>query len=69
MAQYMECLLHKHAGLSSDPQHPHMKTSTAVHACNPSITGVETHKSLELADLLSSQLFRIRFSEETLLQY
>lgn len=53
MAQYMERLLHKHAGLSSDPQHPHMKTSTAVHACNRSITGVETHKSLELADLLS----------------
>ena len=68
MAQYVECLLHKHEGLSSDLQHPHMKTSIAVHACNPSIIGMETHKSLELADLLSSQLFRPRFSEETLLQ-
>lgn len=68
MAQYVEYLLHKHEGLSSDLQHPHMKTSIAVHACNPSIIGIETHKSLELTDLLSSQLFRPRCSEETLLQ-
>lgn len=67
-AQCVECLLHKLEGLRSDLQHPRMKTSIAVHACNPSIIGMETRKSLELADLLSSQLFRPRFSEETLLQ-
>lgn len=32
----LQCLLHKHEGLSSDAQHPHIETSTAVCACNPS---------------------------------
>jgi hypothetical protein len=48
MVQSTKYMLHKHEGLSSNPQHPHEKPSVVVRMCNPCPGDTELGRSLML---------------------